>query len=446
MDILPRIQTLLASGPMSARQLTESTGSSQPTISRYLSGMGDQVVRIGSGPSIRYAIRDHSRGLGDLPVYRVDVDGRIRPFGRLIPVRPNGYVMRQEDGLTHHFDDCPWWLHDMRPQGFLGRAYVRCHADALGLPARLRDWSCAHALRALLQHGENAVGNLLLGDLARDRFLAQRQPDPIADADRGPVYVRLAEEATRGELPQSSAGGEQPKFLTYAITPDGPRHVLVKFSIADQNPVSERWRDLLLAEHIAAQALQSAGAQAGNTCILDHGGQRFLEIERFDRVASLGRRALFSLAALDAEFVGMGTGAWPDVVQRLTIAGHLRSDALNGAAFLYAFGTLIGNTDMHFGNLSFMSEHGRPYTLAPAYDILPMGFSPQSGGNLPCTLPEPSITSLVDNLTWSRALDTARDYLRRLQANDDFSKGFGSCLSALEQHIHIAADRIARLG
>ncbi len=40
---------------------------------------------------------------------------------------------------------------------------------------------------------------------------------------------------------------------------------------------------------------------------------------------------------------------------------------------------LIGNTDMHYGNLSFISSHGRPYHLAPAYDILPMGVRSQNG-------------------------------------------------------------------
>ena len=40
-------------------------------------------------------------------------------------------------------------------------------------------------------------------------------------------------------------------------------------------------------------------------------------------------------------------------------------DAARAAALLQ-FGRLIGNTDMHAGNLSFMSEHGRSCALAPA--------------------------------------------------------------------------------
>ena len=96
------IRDRLAGGPMRTRQLVESTGMSQPTISRTISSMGDEIVRIGSGSSIQYAIRDGSRGIDDVPVYRVDVEGRLRLLGRLIAVQPEGYVMRQEDGIRLH--------------------------------------------------------------------------------------------------------------------------------------------------------------------------------------------------------------------------------------------------------------------------------------------------------------------------------------------------------
>jgi serine/threonine protein kinase HipA of HipAB toxin-antitoxin module len=77
------------------------------------------------------------------------------------------------------------------------------------------------------------------------------------------------------------------------------------------------------------------------------------------------------------------------VVQRLVAAGHVTPQSQAGAALLWAFGTLTGNTDMHSGNLSFTSLHGRPYQLAPAYDMLPMAFAPRGGGALADTLPRP---------------------------------------------------------
>ena len=72
------------------------------------------------------------------------------------------------------------------------------------------------------------------------------------EADRGEVDE--AKEAlgglvvARGDAAGSSAAGEQPKFSTYAQTAQGAAHVIVKFSETLDSPVSQRWRDLLLAE------------------------------------------------------------------------------------------------------------------------------------------------------------------------------------------------------
>lgn len=436
----------LFGGPLSARQISEIIGVSQPTISRALTELSDEIVRIGAARSIQYTLRDATRGLSDFSVYRVDAEGRIRQLGMLIPVRPEGFVMCQENGVTLHSDGLPWWLFDMRPQGYLGRAYAARHGAELGLPERLKDWADTHALRALLVHGHDVVGNLLLGDIARDRFLAASVPDPIEERQKAVEYTRLAIEAARGEKPGSSAGGEQPKFTTFAITSDGPRHVIVKFSEMEESPVSERWRDLLLAEHLALDTLREAGIPAAKTRIVDHGSQRFLEAERFDRIGNLGRRALFSLAALDAEFVGAGIGGWPIIARRLAVDGQIRQEAADRADLLWAFGTLIGNTDMHSGNLSFVSEQGRPYDIAPAYDMTPMTFAPRSGGGLQSTISGASICAGVTNETWRYAEQLACVFLAQMKANIGFSHRFGSCIAALENHIKTASAKIDRLG
>lgn len=452
---LENLRARLANGPLSSRQLSEKYGLSQPTISRVLSELGNEIVRIGAARSIQYALRDALRGLPEIPVYRVDAEGRIRRLGILSPVCPNGFVMTQEDGVTRHSDGLPWWLFDMRPQGYLGRAYVARHGAELGLPQQLGEWTDTHVLRALLAHGYDVVGNLLLGDVARDRFLARPLPEAIAEEQKLNAYARLAKDAACGEIPGSSAGGEQAKFTAYAMTPDGPRHVIVKFSELedmDDNPVSERWRDLLLAEHLALETLRDADIAAAKTRVLDnmHGGrQRFLEIERFDRAEpphALGRRALISLTALDAEFIGDGRASWPVITRQLADSGHIRREAADTAALLWAFGTLIGNTDMHNGNLSFVSEHGRPYDLAPAYDMSPMGFAPRSGGGLPDTIPEAGIQATVRNEIWRQAAELARAYLARIGATGGFSTRFGPCITALRLHIETAEGTICRLG
>ncbi len=419
---------------------------SQPTISRGLGQLGNEIVRLGAARSIQYALRDTIRGLPDMAVYRVDAEGRIRKLGVLIPVRPEGFVMIQEDGSTLHSEGLPWWLHDMRPQGYLGRAYASRHGAELGLPGRLMEWTDTDALRALLAHGHDVVGNLLLGDMARDRFLAAAVPDPITMEQKAEEYSRLALAAAHGERPGSSAGGEQPKFTVHAMTANGSRHVIVKFSELEEGPVSERWRDLLLVEHLALETLREAGIPAAQTRILDHGMQRFLEVERFDRVGNLGRHALLTLAALDAQFVGAQTGSWPIIARRLADDGHLRPDAPNGVEMLWAFGTLIGNSDMHGGNLSFISDHGRPYDIAPAYDMTAMAFAPRSGGGLPDAIPEPVIHASVPDATWRRAENLARHHLGRLKTATYFIARLESCIAALELHIDTASARIQRLG
>lgn len=440
------IRRRLSSGPLSARQLIESIDVSQPTISRALTELGNEVVRIGAAQSIQYTLRDTMRGLPDIPIYQVDAEGRIKQLGTLVPVRPEGFVMCREDAVPLHSDGLPWWLFDMRPQGYLGRAYAARHGAELGLPERLTEWTDTHALRALLAHGHDVVGNLLLGATARDRFLAAPVPDPVTEDQKAGEYARLALEAGRGETAGSSAGGEQPKFTAYAMTADGPRHCIVKFSELEEGPVSERWRDLLLAEHLALDTLREAGIPAARTQILDHGGQRFLEVERFDRIGNLGRRALISLAALDAEFVGAGAGGWPFISRQLVVDGQIRPDAEDGANLLWAFGTLIGNSDMHSGNLSFIAEHGRPYSIAPAYDMTPMTFAPRSGGRIPDIISEATIHASVANETWRRAEELARAFLARVMAATGFSLRFGPCVAALEHHIEKAGTKIGRLG
>lgn len=441
------IRLHLARGAMTARHLAEKMQLSQPSISRALRDLGADVVRIGRAQSIQYALRDSRRALPVLSVMRVDAEGRLLRLGTLVPVCPDGFVMQQADGAAAHYDGLPWWLCDMRAQGFLGRAYAARHGQALGLPVRLGDWHDTHILRALLAHGHDVVGNLLLGEDARERFLAAPVPEPIGADHKGENYARLAQAAVQGDLPGSSAGGEQPKFAAYAHTAAGPRHVLVKFSEPEPSPVSERWRDLLLAEHLALATLRDAGVAAAATHVIDHRGQRFLEVERFDRVAALGRRGLLSLAVLDAEFVDAAPQPWPVVAQALVAQGVLLPEAAEGAALLWAFGALIGNTDMHGGNLSFLSDHGRPYALAPAYDMSPMAFAPRSGGGLPAHLHEAVLHGSVSNALWRRAEVLARQYLARLASQAAcFSPRFQPCLAVLAAHVERAGQAVVRLG
>jgi hypothetical protein len=443
-----QIRTALAAGPVFAGSLRTALGVARPTLARALAEMPGEIVALGAARATQYALRDSFRGLADMPVYRVNATGQIKHLGQLCPVRPDGFVVLRIDGKTDYYEGLPWWLADMRPQGFLGRAYAHQHASGLGLPPDVRHWSDTDALRALLASGGDAVGNLLLGDLARERFVNALAPVAVG----ANAYPRLAAQAlTQGDT-WSSAGGEQPKFCAYT----GRGHVLVKFTVADDNAIAARTRDLLLAEHLALETLAARGAAAAVSHVVDIkvnvgvdvvGVQRFLELERFDRAGTHGRQALFSLACLDGEFVGNATAPWPVVTRELAKQKLITERAHAGATLLYAFGTLIANTDMHAGNLSFVGgDQGGPFELSPAYDMLPMAFSPSAGGVMRDTLSAAHLHASVDGETWRAALGLAKKYLVRLSTETRWSAGFQPCINALHGHVENASQKIDRLG
>jgi len=435
----------LLRGAQTARSLMQALQTSQPTVSRTLKAMGDEVVQVGAARSIQYALRDTSRAALQAPVYSVSETGQVQAQGLLIPVHASAYVMQPPNAPAVLSDGLPWWVFDMRPQGYLGRAYNQRHGARLGLPERLGDWSDTDVLRALLLQGSDLPGHLLLGSEALQQFINAPTPEAIALADKPRRYAELAAAAAQGELPGSSAGGEQPKFTAYAevASPPGPAHVIVKFSAPVPGAVSQRWRDLLWAEHLALQVLREHGVPAAASAVIDHGEQRFLEVQRFDRVGARGRHALFSLAALDAEFAGR-PGRWPDMARALARERVIESAAVPATELLWAFGTLIANTDMHAGNLSFMSDTGRPYTLAPAYDMTPMAFAPSAGGDLPQRPLALHIADQVSAQAWQQALPLAEAFVQRLE-QAPLSNGFAPCLAALQAHVAQARTRIAHL-
>lgn len=59
-------------------------------------------------------------------------------------------------------------------------------------------------------------------------------------------------------------------------------------------------------------------------------------------------------ALLDGEFVGKAAAPWPVLTSELARGKVITASANSGTTSLYAFVTLIGNSDMQAGNLSFV--------------------------------------------------------------------------------------------
>jgi len=439
-----RVTQLLSVQLRTSQELCTALAVSQPTMSRILKSMATDVVKVAIQGVIHYALHDRMRSHLRSNISRVTPSGQLQRLGVLLPVRPEAFVFVAEEGKDGYTDGLPWWLFDMRPQGYLGRAYARSNAAALHLPERLGDWSDADVIQALQQHGHDLAGNLLVGERAEQMFIDRPLPEPIARKNRAAAYASLSALADAGELPGSSAGGEQPKFTAYAQTPTGAAHVIVKFSARVDNAVAERWRDLLLAEHHALETLHAAGVPAARSAIVDSAGQRFLEVVRFDRIGALGRSALLSLAALDAEFVGQG-GNWFESTQALVREGQVVPEAVPAAQLLWAYGVLIGNSDMHAGNLSFTSDSGRPYRLAPAYDMTPMAFAPRTSGAMADTLRPATIVAAISGPIWRQAHALALRYAERLRSEERLSARFAPCVAATETQLAQALERIERI-
>jgi len=102
---------------------------------------------------------------------------------------------------------------------------------------------------------------------------------------------------------------------------------------------------------------------------------------------------------------------------------------------LWHFGRLIGNTDMHGGNLSLWVEgddlkgllRGR-FTLAPVYDMLPMRWRPDATlGGAPDYAPfEPDALALS-----SGAREPAQAFWRALSGSDDVSRALREVAEAM---------------
>jgi serine/threonine protein kinase HipA of HipAB toxin-antitoxin module len=86
------------------------------------------------------------------------------------------------------------------------------------------------------------------------------------------------------------------------------------------------------------------------------------------------------LSAWHDAFVSGVRRNWEATCAALARQRRVPAETQVQAAALLHFGRLIGNTDMHFGNLALWVEHDDIHAgrgrLAPVYDMLPMRWRP----------------------------------------------------------------------
>ena len=403
------LATLAARGVADSGALQQALGRSQPTVSRLLVGLSSQFVVLGRGKRTRYALPHGILGLpAQQPLLAVHENGQVEDWGRLsflhgqrVHVQAPGIDVLVQGRL-------PWFLAPLRGEGFIGRLHAR-ELAAWGLPANPEQWTLEQTLFAAL-HARDAPGALQLGE--GPPAAASTEPAVKSARTTTADWDALADATTHTGPAGSSAGGEQAKFLTRDADDGGAR--LVKYSPPRGTPFGVRWHDLLHAEALALAVLAEHGVAVAECRVVETARRTYLASRRFDRHGLHGRSHVVPLHAVHDAFVPGPRQHWAATCGALAEQRRLPAQAAAQSRALLHFGRLIGNTDMHFGNLSLRVAlpdvaAGR-FTLAPCYDMLPMRWRPDahSGelGLLPFT-PEPmdlqSAARPVAALFWQRA-------------------------------------------
>ena len=275
--------------------------------------------------------------------------------------------------------------------------------------------------------GWNLPGALIVGDEPFQLYLKSiRSPlDLVDSSERQQRYPEFARAILDFGTPGSSAAGEQPKFV--ATRKDGASHtpVIVKFAPPGDNPANIRTSDILIAECLSLATLSAHGIPAAAAQLVRAERRVFLEVERFDRVGIEQRIGQISLEALDSQFVGSAHRSWSESVLALHQQGIVPLAALHRVQFLEYYGHLMANTDMHFGNLAFITEGVAVKNLAPAYDMSPTLYQPRLGEVVPRTfdppIPSPALASAA-----KQALVASIDFWSRVSSHEWVSDDFRS--------------------
>jgi hypothetical protein len=372
---------------------------------------------------------------------RIDAAGEVHSLGRLHALAAGQYWFASSLGSEFAWgneltDGLPYFLQDQRPGGFLGRLVPRRYPE-LALPARVADWNDDHYLQYLTRRGGDTVGDLILGDESFNEYIASaKRRTPLVASDRATAYPQLAREVMAGGLPGSSAHGEHPKFAVLLREGRALRHVLVKFSPPVNTAIGQRWSDLLVAEHLAHEVLNSANVAAARSRIHQFSGVTFLEVDRFDRRGANGRIGVSSLFAIDATLYGR-LDNWIAAAGRLLQDKRIDAHTVEQVKLVSTFGMLIANTDRHFGNLAMFDRYDGRFSLAPIYDMLPMLFAPQHDEIVPRVF-EPEHVTAETLAVFPRARELATGYWARVSKDGRVSKDFRRIAATCEKAIATA--------
>lgn len=188
---------LLRQGSLTAKEITEQLQINQSTLSRRLTKI-PEIVKIGQSRSTRYILPRPLDNQWSFPLYQINEAGNAEKAGTLYSIWPGeSCAVETASGQSLIYDVMPWFLTDMRPQGFLGRAWGRDMNAALHFPDDIKKWTGSQTLVALARAGDETVGNIIIGDMAYQKWFRKPEEIPVPEIDKIQVYERLARRRNR---------------------------------------------------------------------------------------------------------------------------------------------------------------------------------------------------------------------------------------------------------
>ena len=133
---------------------------------------------------------------------------------------------------------------------------------------------------------------------------------------------------------------------------------------------------------------------------------------------------MISLGTLEDAFLAQPSADWSAAAAMLEQEGWISAAEARSLRWIWCFGDLIANTDMHRANASFWFGDERPYVLTPFYDMLPMLYAPGSQGDLSerTFSPRPPIAAVMD--VWPNAAAAAAAFWERAATDEGLSNLF----------------------
>jgi len=179
--------------------------------------------------------------------------------------------------------------------------------------------------------------------------------------------IPLSPELDQALLHGSSVGGARPK----ALLSDGARRLIAKFSsTTDRYPIVK-------GELVAMELARRAGLNVAAVGLTHALGKDVLLIDRFDRPAAGGRRAMVSaLTILGFDEVAARYASYADLSWNIRTRFRDPGPTLRELFSRIVCNILTGNNDDHARNHAAFWD-GTDLTLTPAYDICPQ---PRAGG------------------------------------------------------------------